>query len=278
MEVPVIYVCGLVAYDGADFNGFQYQVDVPTIQGTLEESLSSFAQREGRVAGAGRTDSGVHANGQVIAVRVRWRHRVESLQEAWNARLPRTISLRRLRVAPEGFHPRFSALSRTYRYTVVHGGAEAGEVAPRRSPLSDRYALFEAKMLDVAAMQQAAGLLVGEHDFATFGQPTQGESTVRRVEEASWQEVRCDLPSLDRYPGQRLVFTVTANGFLRQMVRSMVGTLLAVGLGQWSPEDVATALAACDRSRSAPPAPPHALVLEKVRYPEELEQYFRFHG
>jgi tRNA pseudouridine38-40 synthase len=167
-------------------------------------------------------------------------------------------------------------VSRTYRYSVVHFRTTVGEAALRSSPLTDRFALFETRSLDLEAMQQATGMLVGEHDFATFGQATQGESTVRRVERAAWQAVHCDLPELDPYPGQRLVFTVTANGFLRQMVRSLVGTLLAVGLGQWSPQDVEAALAARDRSRSAPLAPAHGLVLERVHYPEELERLFRF--
>ena len=144
-------------------------------------------------------------------------------------------------------------------------------MAPKHSPLTDRFSLFEVRPLDVQAMQRAATQFVGEHDFATFGQPPQGESTVRRVVQAEWQVVEDSLPLLDNYPGQRLVFTITANVYLRQMVRSLVGTLLAVGRGEWSQEAVATALAARNRSRSAPPAPPQGLVLEKVTYPAELD-------
>jgi tRNA pseudouridine38-40 synthase len=125
--------------------------------------------------------------------------------------------------------------------------------------------------LDIAAMQAAAVGLVGSHDFATFGQPPQGEGTVRNVYTAEWQAVTEDLPPLGDYPGRRLVFTITANAFLRQMVRSIVGSLLAVGRGEWSIADLQEALTACDRNRSAPPAPPQGLVLEKVTYPGDLD-------
>lgn len=270
VEQPIIHVCSLVAYDGTDYHGFQYQAGVPTIQGTLEAALSAFAQGASRVTGSGRTDTGVHASGQVISVQVPWRHKVEDLQRAWNAHLPATIALRKLQIAPLAFHPRFSALKRTYRYTVYCCTDLRQSVAPRRSPLTDRFALYEARTLKLIEMQQAAAFLVGEHDFATFGQPPQGESTVRRLYQAEWQVVENNLPLLDAYPGRCLVFTVTANAFLRQMVRNLVGTLLEVGLGNWTPEEVQLALAAKKRDFCAPPAPAHGLVLEKVAYPKHL--------
>ena len=270
------YVSALVAYDGSAYHGFQYQANAASIQCELEAALDKVAERVGRIAGAGRTDAGVHASGQVLAVHVEWRHDLAALQRAWNVHLPDDITVRRLHVVPEEFHPRYSALSRTYRYTVRQGSDDQGRGedvsrAPRRSPLTDRFALYEVRPLQVAAMQEAAQVLVDSHDFATFGQPPQGEGTQRTVYAADWQVVRDDLPALGDYPGQRLVFTVTANAFLRQMVRSMVATLLAVGRGEWSVEDVAQALAARKRSRSAPPAPPHGLVLEKVTYPAALD-------
>ena len=269
VTLPLLYVCGLVAYDGSDYHGFQVQSGVPTIQGALENALMAVATPAGRVVGSGRTDAGVHANGQVIAARVFWRHSVADLERAWNAHLPPDISLRRLALAPEGFHPRFSALSRTYRYRVDQ--YDPGDrPAPRRSPLTERYGLFVPRPLDLDAMRKAAALLVGEHDFATFGQPPQGENTVRRIFEADWRVVHTDLPRLDDFPGRRIVFTVRANAFLRQMVRNLVGSLLEVGRGRWSPREMALALDARDRSRSAPPAPPNGLVLERVEYPEHL--------
>ncbi len=264
-DVPLIHVAGLVSYDGTDYHGFQAQVGVPTIQDTLETALAAFAQPESRVQGAGRTDAGVHARGQVVAVRVRWRHPVTALQNAWNAHLPPSIHVRGLVSAPEGFHPRFSARWRTYRYTVVEG-AQRGLL---RSPLTDRYAWLVRPPLDWAAMQEAAAALVGEHDFATFGQPPQGESTVRRVRQATWQHVESTLPLLDMYPGEMWVLTIQANGFLRQMVRSLVGTLVAVGQGELSAAAMMERMAARDRSLSAPPAPPQGLVLEQVEYPDQ---------
>jgi tRNA pseudouridine38-40 synthase len=267
----VQYVSALVAYDGSDYHGFQYQANAATIQCELEAALDRVVKRESRVAGAGRTDAGVHASGQVIAVHVAWQHSLPALQRAWNVHLPPAITVRRLQTAPEGFHPRYSAVGRTYRYTVRLGNVESSERAPRRSPLTDRFELFDVRPLDLGAMQAAAAGLVGSHDFATFGQPPQGESTVRTVYTAEWQIVEENLPPLGDYPGQRLVFTISANAFLRQMVRSIVGSLLAVGRGERSVTDIQHALHAGDRSRSAPPAPPQGLVLEKVTYPVELD-------
>jgi tRNA pseudouridine38-40 synthase len=267
---PIIHVCGLVAYDGTDYHGFQVQRGVPTIQGALEDALLGLTQLSVRVVGAGRTDTGVHACGQVIASQVPWRHPVEALQRAWNAHLPKSIALRRLQLAPAGFHPRFSAIARTYRYTVCES-SEAGDLAaPRHSPLTDRFALSVTSRLDLDAMREATRYLVGEHDFATFGQPPEGENTARRVELAEWQVVGTDLSPLSEYPGQYLVFTIRANAFLYQMVRNLVGSLLAVGLGHWVPADLQVALAARDRSRSAAPAAARGLVLEQIQYPAQL--------
>jgi tRNA pseudouridine38-40 synthase len=265
-----VYVCGLVAYDGSDFHGFQYQPAVPTIQGALEEALAKFAPKSGRVIGAGRTDSGVHASGQVIAVDVEWRHRAVDLERAWNVHLPDSIAIRQLQIAPTHFHPRFSGLARVYRYTVI----ETAEQTIRQFPLTDRFAITRPGPLELAAMNEAANYLVGEHDFATFGQPPSGESTIRRVDEAYWQVVESNLPALHRYPGQRLVFTIRANAFLYQMVRSLVGALLAVGQGLWTPADLLAALQAKRRSAALPPAPPCGLVLERIDYPAELGLQF----
>jgi len=267
---PLRTVAGVVAYDGTDYHGFQVQVGVPTVQGALEAALASFTALAGRLAGAGRTDTGVHAAGQVVVVTVAWGHTVAKLQDAWNAHLPRSIVVRRLVEAPPGFHPRFSALWRTYRYTVVEtGGDSLG-----RSPLTDRYAWSVPRRLDVAAMNRAARTLVGEHDFAAFGLPTQGENTVRCIREAEWQIVTA-LPSVTPpEPGDpRLVFTISANGFLRVMVRSVVGSLLAVGDGHWMPDDIVLVREARDRRRAAPPAPPHGLTLAEVVYPDHLDPW-----
>ena len=205
MSDALIHVCGLIAYDGTDYHGFQLQSEVPTIQGMLESALQTVTGTFVRVTGSGRTDTGVHASGQVVAMHVPWRHPVESLQRALNVHLPVSVTVRGLQPAPAGFHPRFSAVSRTYRYTVydqgpVNGKALTSRATPKRSPLTDRFALYVPALLNVAAMNQAMKHLLGEHDFATFGQPPQGEKTIRQLYQAEWQVVEPSLPTLNRSP------------------------------------------------------------------------------
>jgi tRNA pseudouridine38-40 synthase len=241
-----------VEYDGTSYYGFQIQARRPTIQGTLEEVLTRLTGEGIRLRYAGRTDAGVHAVGQVISFRTRWRHSVADLERAWNALLPVDIAVRHVQsVADQQFHPRYSARSRVYRYTVW--------TAPWRSPMHSRHSHHEPRPLDVDRMNQAARLLVGEHDFAAFGQPTQGECTVRSVAVAEWWRPEDSTKPL-------LLFTVEANAFLRRMVRSMVGILLEVGKGFRTVEDVAEVLAARDRRLAAPPAPPGGLCLMEVKY------------
>jgi tRNA pseudouridine38-40 synthase len=271
---PHLHVCAQVAYDGTDFCGFQLQRHAPTIQGALEDALFAVTKTPVRVHGAGRTDTGVHARGQVIAALVPWRHKVADLQRAWNAHLPKAVAIRQLQLAPNGFHPRFSALDRTYRYTVIEANAADNPSAPRHSPLTDRFALYVTRRLDLATMNEAARHLVGEHDFATFGQAPQGENTVRQVYQAEWRTLESGLPTLSAYPGGLIVFTICANAFLYQMVRNLVGTLLEIGIGRRQPADMITALALRDRSKSAPPAAPAGLVLEQIRYPAFLNLQF----
>lgn len=268
---PLLPIAALVAYDGTDFHGFQLQPNAPTVQAGLEQALQDCCGEACRVIGSGRTDAGVHASGQVVAAKVPWRHSLRDLQRAWNAHLPAMIAVRRLALAPEGFHPRFSAVQRTYRYTLFDQalGSEQHQL-PRHAPLIERFAFYVRQRLDWEAMNVGARYLLGEHDFATFGQPPQGEQTVRSLYQAEWQVVQTNLLPLDTEAGRQLVFTVTANAFLRQMVRNLVGTLLAVGRGEWTPEAVQAALVAKDRHRCAPPAPPQGLVLEKVLYPPSL--------
>jgi tRNA pseudouridine38-40 synthase len=159
----------VIEYDGTDFHGFQVQADQRTVQGVLEEALGQVAGQHSRVVGAGRTDAGVHARGQVIAFCARWRHSVAELQRAMNAVLPEDVALLSLEIAAEGFHPRYAAQSRWYRYTVLN--------QPLRSPLSRRWVLHVPRPLELNLMNQATSGLVGEHDFGTFGQPPQGENT-----------------------------------------------------------------------------------------------------
>lgn len=243
-----VHVRAQVEYDGTDYFGFQVQSGKPTVQGALEKAAARLTGEPARIRYAGRTDAGVHALGQVIAAKVHWRHPLHDLERAWNALLPPDIAIREVREVEDAqFHPRFSARSRVYRYTLW--------TASWRSPLAQRYAHHEPRALDPAAMNEAAALLVGVHDFASFGQPTQGESTTREVYAAYWQA-----------DGHLWRFEIEANAFLRRMVRTVVGTLIEVGKGWRSVDDVATLLAARDRALTAPPAPPRGLCLVEVKY------------
>lgn len=255
-------VRAVVAYDGTDYSGFQRQVGVPTIQQALETALGEVSQEPITVLAAGRTDAGVHAVGQVIAFDTAWEHGIGDLQRAMNAVLPADIAVQGLEETDADFHPRYDARSRHYRYMVYS--------APRRFPLGRRYSLHVRSPLDLAGMQEAARCLIGEHDFATFGQPPQGEVTVRRVLSADWSESPVDcLPfgQVDEHPGGvYLAFDIEANAFLYRMVRSIVGTLLEVGRGRTRVEEFEEALMACERGRAGQTAPPHGLCLMEVTY------------
>ncbi len=241
----------LVEYDGTDYFGFQVQADVPTVQGALESALSRLAGNPVRVVGAGRTDTGVHACGQVVSFPLRWRGGVRDLQRAMNAILPEDVAVLALEEAPEGFHPRFSAVSRTYVYRVWN--------APCRSPLRRRFSAYLEQPLDVEAMSKAAEAILGTHNFGGFGHPPQGENRVRTVHRAEWER-----------HGHEVEFWITANAFLRKMVRRLVGTMLEIGRGMRAPEEMADLLERPDISRSGPPAPSQGLCLVRVEYPPEL--------
>ena len=242
-----IRIRALVEYDGTDYAGFQRQVHRPTIQAEIESVLQRLTSVRTRVTGAGRTDAGVHAAGQVIAFQTAWRHSLDELQRGMNALLPPAIAVKELGVAADGFHPRFDAVSRRYRYTILN--------EPVRSPLWERYAYHVSQPLNMEPMQAATSALVGVHDFATFGRPTQGESTVRELYEIIW-----------RRDGSLISVDLEANGFLRHMVRCIVGTALQVGLGEIGVPQFVERFEARDRARSGPPAPPQGLCLTAVRY------------
>jgi tRNA pseudouridine38-40 synthase len=236
-----------VEYDGTDFYGFQVQAVERTVQGEIERALEAVTRVKTRVVGAGRTDRGVHARGQVISFSATWRHGLPDLHRALNAVLAADVSILEMDLAPEGFHPRFSALRRAYRYTILN--------RLWRSPLERRAAWQVARKLDMARMVEASRSLIGTHDFATFGQPPQGENTVRTVFRAEWQG-----------NGSQLWFDVEANAFLYRMVRNVVGTLVLVGWGQVAPQELESFLQARDRSLVKQVAPAHGLCLMRVDY------------
>jgi tRNA pseudouridine38-40 synthase len=241
----------IVQYDGTNFLGYQIQASGRTVQGEIEQALYRITQTTLRIEGAGRTDSGVHATGQVIAFKALWKHSSEALQRALNANLPDDVVVKNLGTVDEAFHPRFSALNRTYTYTIVN--------QPWPEVLQRRYAYHVKPKLNVTLMNRAGQLLIGAHDFASFGKPPQGESTVRQVSQAKWLA-----------QGNQLTFYITANAFLYRMVRHIVGTLIQVGLGQLTVAAVKDILAAQNPAQSAPPAPAHGLCLIKVTYPNNF--------
>lgn len=218
------------------------------MQQAVEEALARLSGGA-RVAvlGAGRTDAGVHATGQVIAFDLDWTHGEAALLRAVNANLPPSIAAKALEVAPPDFHPRYWARSRRYRYTIYN--------SPVRSPLLARTAWHVWPRLDFEAMAAASRQIVGEHDFATFGADPDGANTVRTVVAAEW-----------RREGETLIFEIEAQAFLYRMVRSLVGTLRLVGAGGMTAAEFAQALAAANRRRSGPSAPPHGLCLVAVNY------------
>jgi len=241
------HVAAIVEYDGTEYLGFQIQRSGRTIQGEIESAIAEITRHETRIVGAGRTDSGVHAKGQVIDFIAVWGHRLPDLQRALNAVLPPDIAVAELRQAVPGFHARHSARSREYEYTIFNH--------PIRSPLVLRYAHHCAKWLDVQAMDNACACLVGTHDFLPFGWPPHGDNTVRTVLGANCGRA-----------GEFVRVRIEANAFLRRMVRRIVGNLILVGLGDLTVDAFAGLLSLGHRRTPAAQAPPTGLCLMKVNY------------
>lgn len=239
----------LVEYDGTDFAGFQFQGGGNrTVQGCLEAALSKLGGGPIRVHGAGRTDAGVHASGQVVHFDATWTLPTERLAEAVFPHLPNDLAVKRAEVAEAGFHARFDATRRTYRYVVLN------RIAP--SALLARFSLHERRPLNVDAMRAAAGELIGSHDFAAFGTAHgPSGSTVRRVDRIAVRTQR-----------DCVLIVVTGNAFLRQQVRSFVGTLLQAGRGKLDPSGVREIRESRERARCPAVAPARGLCLVRVDY------------
>lgn len=242
-----------VQYDGSDFAGYQLQSRARTVQGVLHEAFQRLTGEDVRANAAGRTDTGVHALGQVVSVQTRTALAPQVVGRALNALLPADVAVSDTVDAPPGFHARYSALAREYRYVVYNG--------PTTGPLWRRYSYHVGDPLDATRMDAALSPLVGRHDFGSFGRGMEDRisgvrgSTVRHMMRARCRRVRAFL-----------IFSFTANAFLRTMIRSLVGTVLLVGRGQLAPEALTAILAARDRGAAGPSAPPHGLVLVRVRY------------
>lgn len=246
-----------VSYDGTDLSGFARQPECDTVQGRLEAALETILREPVETTGAGRTDAGVHALGQVVTYAATGaepdsRAFIRSL----NALCGPEVIVTGVRRAPAGFSARFSAVGREYRYRIV-----PGPVAPL---FLGRFAWWTPSALDLNAMREAAALLVGEHDFRSFcvTDSAVGKRTVRRIE-------AIEIAPTHEMGEHCIVVRIVGNGFLHSMVRIIVGSLVEVGRGKRSPEWIAEVLAACDRGVAGPTAPALGLTLWHVDYAEE---------
>jgi tRNA pseudouridine38-40 synthase len=244
----------LIQYDGTDFHGWQVQENDRTIQGELERVIGMLDDRNVAVAGSGRTDAGVHAEGQVANVHLNRSFTPERLRLAINGNLWRDIRIMKVESAPDEFHARFSAKRKTYIYRVMNG--------PVMSPFWRRFAHHESRPLDVARMNTAARLFLGEHDWTAFASAkADGESRIRTVLDFTVESVWDP-----RAQGALIEFRITATGFLRYMVRSIVGTMLEVGRGEKDFDTIHTAIVTGDRNLAGQTASAHGLTLFKVEY------------
>ena len=245
-----------IEYDGRPFAGWQWQESLPSVQAALEAAVAHIAPEAPPVIGAGRTDRGVHATGQVAHVDLARRWEPQRLQAALNAHLrPDPVAVVAIAEVAPDFHARFSAVEREYRFRLI----------ARRAPLvHDRGLAWRVgHRLDLAAMRAGAAHLVGHHDFTTFRSSIcQAKSPVKTLD-------ALDIAELPATAGVEYRFTLRARSFLHNQVRSIVGTLERVGAGAWPPERVGAALAARDRAACGPVCPPDGLYLDAVRYPAD---------
>jgi len=237
-----------IEYDGTGYHGWQVQPGMSTIQGVLEHAMERIIGTHVHVKGAGRTDAGVHATGQVASLRADFRYPPDILQRALTSLLPPDIVVTRVEGAPDGFDAQHWAQWKRYRYTLL--------TRPYPSALERRYTLFVPRPLRIDAMAEAAEVLIGRHDFTSFqAAKSSVDHPIRRV-----------FATQFRQQGDHLFFEIVANGFLRHMIRIMMGTLLDVGRGKLEPDDVKAILEARDRKQASKTLSPHALCLLEVGY------------
>ena len=242
----------LLEYDGTRYHGWQRQMDAATIQGVVEAAVARLTGEAIALIGSGRTDAGVHALGQVANFRTQSAIPLQAFHKGLNSLLPRDIAVLSAAEAPPSFHARKSARAKTYEYRILN--------RETRSPLHRHHAWWIASPLNLAAMAGAAAALPGEHDFTAFrASGSDNHNPVRRVLAATWRD----------WPGGWLSFTITATGFLRGMVRSLVGTMAEVGRGKAPPTQLAELLTSGERRRAGPTAPPQGLYLVEVFYENE---------
>ncbi len=252
--------CG-IEYDGTDYHGFQRQAEDhgPTIQGTLEAAIERIAGEMSVVYGAGRTDAGVHASGQVIHFRTNSTLMPQVWMRALNAVLPGSVAVRWSKEIPDNFHARYSALSRTYRYTIWNGAA--------RSPLQARYSYYSSRELAVELMEEACQLLLGRKDFGAFGRSPDERNPLKPGPHSC---IRTMLAASCKRQDALIYCDFTADAFLTGMVRSIVGTLLLVGQKRLNMDEFASIVRQAKKTHPGSAAPPHGLCLVRVEYPEDL--------
>lgn len=248
----------ILAYNGSQFQGFQRQANTRTVQGVVEDALRRLNWRGRVLLAAGRTDTGVHAAGQVIAFDLEWGHSPQALQAALNAHLPLDVAARQVMVTRADFHPRRDARWRRYRYQIY--------CQPVRHPLLEPFAWRVWPPASLLTLQTAASLLIGKHDFAAFGTPPRvGSSSVRTVSQAVWEE-----------HAPYFIFEVTGNAFLYHMVRRMVFLQVAVAQDRLPPQAISQALQPIRQPNGAISplvqgiAPPQGLTLTEVLYPPRV--------
>ena len=245
----------VIAYDGTEFHGFQRQesrAQGQTVQGVLEAALRQLGWQGKTILAAGRTDAGVHASGQVIACDLEWRHTPQALQDALNANLPLSVAVCSVRVSRPDFHPRYDALARRYRYRIF---CQAG-----RDPLRERYAWRVWPEVQECRLLEAASYLSGTHDFAAFGTPPRaGDSTIRIVYQAGWQQNNGEW-----------TFEILANAFLYHMVRRLVACQVQIGTGKLEPAFLVNLLSGSSNEPVLGLAPAHGLALVEVLYGDDV--------
>jgi tRNA pseudouridine38-40 synthase len=239
----------LIEYDGTNYRGWQVQPKGQTVQGMIEEKLTMITGETIHLIGSGRTDAGAHAFGQVAHFKTTSRLSLSSIQRALNSLLPPDIVIRRADEVEDDFHARKKSISKIYEYRILNQNL--------RSVFNRMYAWYIPQKLDFKEMKEATRWLTGEHDFSSFrsvGSPTR--TAVRKVVRTEWKRSRDGL----------IRFEIEANGFLKQMVRAIVGTLVEVGKGKISSEEFRRILESQDRNMAGPTAPAHGLFLKEVKY------------